>query len=118
MTEPSVNQTDDLERIEIDLFLTALDRRYGYDFQSYAQASIRRRVRRIREKCGCATISDMIPRLLREEAFARSAIREFSIAVTEMFRDADCYHAVRKKVVPYLRTYPFIRVWHAGCATG
>jgi chemotaxis protein methyltransferase CheR len=35
-----------------------------------------------------------------------------------MFRDPSFYRALREKVVPLLRTYPFIRVWNAGCATG
>jgi chemotaxis protein methyltransferase CheR len=35
-----------------------------------------------------------------------------------MFRDPSFYVAFREKVVPLLRTYPFIRLWHAGCATG
>jgi chemotaxis protein methyltransferase CheR len=118
MADPTTAEADGKEKAEIDLFLQALDRCYGYDFRSYAQASIRRRVRRLREKSGLPTISDMIPKLVHDQAFAASAIQEFSIAVTEMFRDADCYRALRKEVVPYLRTYPFIRVWHVGCATG
>src|SRR5436305_4038717 len=41
-----------------------------------------------------------------------------SISVTSMFRDPTFYRAFREKVVPLLRTYPFIRLWNAGCATG
>jgi chemotaxis protein methyltransferase CheR len=35
-----------------------------------------------------------------------------------MFRDPFVYCALREKVVPLLKTYPFVKVWHAGCATG
>ena len=35
-----------------------------------------------------------------------------------MFRDPSFYVAFREHVVPLLRTYPFIRVWNAGCSTG
>ncbi|MEW5957370.1 MAG: CheR family methyltransferase, partial [Chloroflexota bacterium] len=65
-----------------------------------------------------AKISEMLPWLLYDEAFAQAAIYDFSISVTEMFRDPDFYRSLRKNVVPYLKTYPFIKVWHAGCATG
>ena len=109
---------EDVEKIEINLFLEALHQRYGYDFTHYAEASVRRRVRRFMEKNGYAQVSDMIPRLLYDDVFAQAAIHDFSITVTEMFRDPDFYQSVRKNVVPYLRTYPFIKVWHAGCATG
>ena len=35
-----------------------------------------------------------------------------------MFRDPSFYLSFRRKVVPLLRTYPFVRIWHAGCSTG
>ena len=109
---------EDIQEIELDLLLEAIFQRYGYDFRHYAQASVRRRVQRMLEKSGCARISEMIPKMLSDDAFAQSIIRDFSIAVTEMFRDPEFYRSVRKNVVPYLKTYPFIKIWHAGCATG
>jgi chemotaxis protein methyltransferase CheR len=35
-----------------------------------------------------------------------------------MFRDPSFYLALREKVIPILKTYSFIKVWHAGSATG
>jgi chemotaxis protein methyltransferase CheR len=109
---------EDIEKIEIDLFLEALFQRYGYDFRHYAEASVRRRVRHLLAKSGYSRICDMIPRLLYDEAFSHMAIHDFSITVTEMFRDPRFYCSIRQSVVPYLKTYPFIKIWHAGCATG
>jgi chemotaxis protein methyltransferase CheR len=43
---------------------------------------------------------------------------DLSINVTSMFRDPTFYGAFRAKVVPLLRTYPFTRIWVAGCSTG
>jgi chemotaxis protein methyltransferase CheR len=43
---------------------------------------------------------------------------DLSINTTAMFRDPGFYLAFRRKVVPLLRTYPFVRIWHAGCSTG
>lgn len=109
---------EDIERIELHLFLEAMHQRYGYDFRHYAQASVRRRVRHLAAKNGYTRVSEMLPRLLHDEAFAQTAIYDFSVTVTEMFRDPEFYGVLRKNVVPYLKTYPFIKVWHAGCATG
>jgi chemotaxis protein methyltransferase CheR len=109
---------DDIEKIEISLFLDAIFQCYGYDFRNYAQASIRRRVRRILEKNRYASVSEMIPKLLHDEVFAAAVVQDFSVAVTEMFRDPDFYSSVRKNVIPFLKTYPFIKIWHAGCCTG
>jgi chemotaxis protein methyltransferase CheR len=118
VTAPLTPIHENIEQIELNLFLEAIYQRYGYDFRSYAQASVRRRVRHLMSKLGYQNIGEMIPLLLRDEEFARRVVFEFSISVTEMFRDPDFYLAVREKVVPYLKTYPFIKVWHAGCATG
>ena len=109
---------EEIEKLEIDIFLNAIYRRYGYDFQHYAKASIRRRVRHLMTKTGHDRVSEMISKVLYDEAFAQAAIYDFSITVTEMFRDPDFYAALRRTIVPYLLTYPFIKVWIAGCATG
>lgn len=112
-----VNKAE-IETIEIDLFLDAIFKRYGYDFRLYAKALIRRRIRNFLKKTDFKQISEMIPKLLNDESFFDSIAYDFSITVTEMFRDQDFFLALKEKVFPYLRTYPFIKIWHAGCATG
>jgi chemotaxis protein methyltransferase CheR len=109
---------DEIENLELELFLDTIHRRYGYDFRHYTRASVRRRVRYILGRSGCQHISDLIPLFLHDEQFASKAIDEFSITVTEMFRDPDFYRVVRQTVVPYLGTFPFIKIWVAGCASG
>jgi chemotaxis protein methyltransferase CheR len=109
---------DEIENIEIDLLLEAIFRRCGYDFRSYARASVDRRVRQFLSGSGCNAISEMVQRVMHDAEFLSRLVQYFSISVTEMFRDPFVYRAVREKVVPLLRTYPFFNVWHSGCATG
>src|SRR5205085_1144302 len=93
-------------------------RHYGFDFRSYAYASIKRRLwRRIRAE-GLATVSALQDRILHDAACMERLLLDLSISVTAMFRDPSFYLAFRRQVVPILRTYPFIRLWHAGCSTG
>ncbi len=106
------------ENIEVDIFLEAIFQKYGYDFRNYAKASIKRRIQNLQKKFDIKKISDIIPRMLQDRFFSNSILTEFSITVTEMFRDPDFYKSVRENIVPYLDTYPFIKIWHAGCATG
>ncbi len=108
----------EIEDIEVDLFLEAVFRRYGYDYRNYARASMKRRILHLCQKTGHKRISEMVPKLLHDRPFFEAMINELTITVTEMFRDPGFYRAIREVVVPYLKTYPFIRVWHAGCATG
>ncbi|WP_426447962.1 CheR family methyltransferase [Paenibacillus sp. S-38] len=106
------------EKIEIDLLLEAIYRRYGYDFRGYARSSLIRRLHHIRQKAGAPHMADLIPRVLRDETFLRRFLLDMSVTVTEMFRDPEFFYELRTKVIPVLKTYPFVKIWHAGCATG
>ncbi|HZT65967.1 MAG TPA: protein-glutamate O-methyltransferase CheR [Acidimicrobiales bacterium] len=107
-----------LEDLELRLLLEGIYQHYGYDFREYARASLRRRVwRRLLEE-GLETISALQDRLLHDPQCFERLLVDLSVTVTTMFRDPSFYQALREKVVPLLRTYPFVRVWNAGCSTG
>jgi chemotaxis protein methyltransferase CheR len=108
----------DLERIEIELLLEGIFRHYGFDFRAYAYASIRRRLWKRIEEEGLPSISALQERVLHEPPMMEKLLLDLSINVTAMFRDPGFYVTFREHVVPLLRTYPFIRIWHAGCSTG
>ncbi|WP_027481788.1 CheR family methyltransferase [Deinococcus pimensis] len=108
----------DVEALEIDLLLEGVHRRYGFDFRGYASATLHRRVQHCVRAEGLATVSALQERVLRDAAAFERLVSCLSISVTEMFRDPPFYAALRERIIPTLRTYPFIRVWHAGCATG
>jgi chemotaxis protein methyltransferase CheR len=107
-----------LERIEIELLMEAVHRHYGYDFRSYAYASLKRRLWKYIVEEGLSTISGLQQRVLHDPGAMERLLMSLSVNVTSMFRDPGFYRAFREKVVPLLRTYPFVRIWHAGCATG
>ena len=108
----------DLERLEIELLLEGVFRHYGFDFRAYAYASIRRRLWKRVEGEGLRTISALQDRILHDPEAMERLLLDLSVNVTAMFRDPSFYKEFREKVVPLLRTYPFIRIWHAGCSTG
>jgi chemotaxis protein methyltransferase CheR len=108
----------DLEQIEIELLLEGIHRRYGFDFREYAPASLRRRVRRRMDGEKVETISALQDLLLHDPQVMERLLLDLSVNVTAMFRDPGFFRAFREKVVPLLRTYPFSRLWVAGCSTG
>lgn len=108
----------ELEQTEVELLLEGIYQQYGFDFRSYAYASIKRRLWRRIEAEGLSTISGLQECVLHEPAMMEKLLLDLSINVTAMFRDPGFYSVFRDRVVPMLRTYPFIRLWHAGCATG
>jgi chemotaxis protein methyltransferase CheR len=109
---------DQLEEIEIDLLLEGLFRRYGYDFRSYSCASIRRRIWNFIKNEQISTVSALQERLLHDPTAMDRFVLSLTVNVTAMFRDPLFFKAVRTKIVPLLKTYPFIRIWDAGCSSG
>lgn len=108
----------ELEALEVKLVLEAIYNRYGYDFRDYAYASIHRRLLKQMEAEGLRSLSALQDLILHEPAAMERLLLSMAVHVTSMFRDPEFYVAFREKVVPHLRTYPFIRLWHAGCSTG
>ncbi|KAA9002107.1 protein-glutamate O-methyltransferase CheR [Paenibacillus spiritus] len=108
----------ELETIEIELLLSGIHRMYGYDFRNYALPSLRRRIWHHVHAENVSTISALQDKVLHDRECFERFIYSISIPVTEMFRDPELFLAFRRKVVPLLRTYPYIRIWHAGCSTG
>lgn len=107
-----------LEDIEASLLLEGIYRQYGFDFRQYARASIRRRLWRRTYAEGLDSFSGLLERVLHDPEVMERLLRDLSINVTSMFRDPAFFAALRTRVVPLLRTYPFLRIWNAGCSTG
>ncbi|MFH0774404.1 MAG: protein-glutamate O-methyltransferase CheR [bacterium] len=107
-----------LEEIEIRLLLEGVFEVWGYDFRNYAPASLKRRIHKCLHDEGLKTIPALQEKVLHNEAEMKRLLNTLTISVTAMFRDPAFYLSFRQKVVPWLRTYPFIRIWVAGCATG
>jgi chemotaxis protein methyltransferase CheR len=107
-----------LEDIEIQLLLEGVFRYYGFDFRNYAPASLKRRIWKIIRSENLTTISGLQDQVLHDPACLDRFLIGLSVNVTSMFRDPSFFLAFRSKVVPLLRTYPYIRIWCAGCSTG
>ncbi len=121
MLSPSYDQvkkTSELETIEIQLLLDGLFRYYGFDFRDYALASIKRRIWNVIRAERLSSVSGLQEKVLHDPACLERFLLGLSVHVTAMFRNPSFYLTFRQKVVPLLRTYPFIRIWHAGCSTG
>ena len=110
--------TENIESIELDLLLDAVFRLYGYDFRDYAKTSMRRRIANIMKKEQVDTISALQDRVLHDSRSWERFLNGISVNVSAMFRDPGFFLAFRQHAVPVLRTYPFIRIWQAGCSLG
>jgi chemotaxis protein methyltransferase CheR len=115
-----VNPTETaiIKEKELDQLLLELAEQYGYDFSNYARASLRRRVNRLLIVDRFPSFAELLYHLRNNADYLKRFVEEITVNVTEMFRDPQVYQVLRKQVLPTLATHPFIRIWHAGCATG
>jgi len=113
-----LEKKEELEKIEIQLLLEGMFRHYGFDFRDYALASLKRRIWNTIQAEQLITVSGLQEKVLHDPECLERFLLGLSVHVTAMFRDPGFYSSFRRNVVPLLRTYPFIRIWHAGCSTG
>ena len=106
------------ENIELELLLQAMYLQYGYDFRDYSRAHIKRRVIHRLMQSGLSSISELQHKILHDPLCFEKLIRDLSINVTEMFRNPYFYKSMRQNVIPLLKTYPFLKIWIAGCSSG
>jgi len=108
----------EIAEIEIDILLDAIRRRYDYDFSHYARSSLKRRVNGLLIKEKLDMPYQLIPRILYDEQVFNRFLSELSVTVTEMYRDPEFFLNLLESIFPVLDTYPYFKIWHAGCATG
>ncbi len=106
------------EKLEMKLLLSAINKLYGYDFFHYSEASLKRRVKNFILKNDLNYISEIIPKVIYNKDFFQAFLYNISVTVTEMFRDPHIYKIIREDILSELDKSPFIKIWHAGCATG
>jgi chemotaxis protein methyltransferase CheR len=104
--------------IEFRLLIDAIYHMYHYDFRGYAPASLRRRLRAAMSRFDCSTLSQLQDKVVHDAAIFSALLDFLTVQVSDMFRDPAYFLALRQHVVPLLRTYPFLKVWVAGCSTG
>ncbi|MDB5273585.1 MAG: cheR [Chitinophagaceae bacterium] len=109
---------NDVDGKELKSLLESIRFAYGYDFTDYSEASVKRRVALYMSNKKIKSFSDFSNTILKEEKAFEEFVQELSVTVTEMFRDPLFYKSLREHVMKRLATYPFIKIWVAGCATG
>jgi len=103
---------------EMELLLDDVSAVYGYDFSQYSKASLKRRLNRICLVDKFASFAELRYKVVNDRSYLQRFVEEITVNVTEMFRDPNFYKKLRNDILPKLGTYPFIRIWVAGCSTG
>jgi len=103
---------------QVEILLSDLLEHYGYDFTGYSKASIKRRVLRLYMLDKAVSFAEFRFKIINDQVYFKRFVEQITVNVTEMFRDPGFFKTLRNEVLPKLGTYPFIRIWLAGCSTG
>lgn len=109
---------EEVTEVELKLLLEGITRVYGFDLREYSEASLRRRIMQWLSQSGFSSLGGAQAQLLRDPDLFEGFLRSITVNVSDMFRDPLVFKRIREEVFPHLKTYPFLKIWHAGCATG
>lgn len=102
----------------LELFLEAVYEHTGYDFRNYQRGTLERRIGKLVLQSGFGSFFDFQRAALSNAQVTQGLLSELSINVTEFYRHPEQFRELRDEVLPYLASFPLIKVWSAGCATG
>jgi chemotaxis protein methyltransferase CheR len=106
-----------LEQQELELLIVKVREISGFDFSGYARASLLRRASRYLVK-NAIGLPELHLQIEQGGKAVYDFIQELTVNYSEMFRDPDFFLKLRSDVFTYLDSYPSIRFWVAGCASG
>ncbi|WP_316807549.1 protein-glutamate O-methyltransferase CheR [Pedobacter agri] len=110
--------SDAIDNEQVETLLSDVLEVHGYDFLEYSHASIKRRITRLYTLDNFVSFAEFRYAVKNDKQYFKRFLEEITVNVTEMFRDPGFYSSLRNDVLPLLGTYPFIRIWVAGCSTG
>lgn len=107
-----------MTELEIDILIKEIYSNYGYDFQNYARSSMKRRIENAIRIHRMNSIEELQKKIITDSFFFKNFLSNLTVSVTEMFRDPLVFSSIINVIIPILKTYTFINIWHAGCSTG
>jgi len=107
-----------LNKEEVYNFLNELNIMYGYDYTEYQIDSIMRRINIAMIKEGISNFSSFKEQVINNKILFHNLFLDFSINITEFFRDPKVFALIKTKILPYLNSYNHIKIWCAGCSNG
>jgi chemotaxis protein methyltransferase CheR len=108
----------EIDRHLINLFLEAVFDIYGYDFRGYQQGTIERRIDKLIGMLNLKNFFEFQREIFSDPSAFERFFVEISINVSSFFRHPKQFRLLREEILPYLDSFPFLKIWSAGCATG
>src|SRR5665648_47380 len=91
---------------------------YGYDFRNYQLENLKRTFSQTMARETMLDFDRFKKKILQDLEFFQRLFLNLSINVTSFFRYPDLFKVLREEVFPYLNSFPHLRIWSVGAASG
>jgi chemotaxis protein methyltransferase CheR len=91
---------------------------HGLDYRGWSAQLVATRARARAALEGVSDLHALRVRLLDDRGCLERLVTDLAARPLGPFADVGFARALRDELCPRLRTYPSVRIWHAGCATG
>lgn len=91
---------------------------FGFDFSGYAPESLKRRFIRLIGKLNFTGAYEFQYAITNGGISREALLNEITVNVTDMFRDPAVFYQMVREIFPYLKSFPELKIWHAGCSSG
>lgn len=102
----------------LELFLEAIAAQCGADFRNYQRDSLKRRILNLMQQFGLRSFGAFQRAVLTDAALFERLTAELPVGVTSFFRHPEQLRLLHDDILPYLASFPLLKVWSAGCSSG
>jgi chemotaxis protein methyltransferase CheR len=103
---------------DLEQLVLTINNIFDFDFSGYAPESLKRRFSRLINAYNYSSVYDFQFAITNGLISRDTVLNEITVNVTDMFRDPEVFHQIVMKLFPYFKSFPRLKVWHAGCSTG
>lgn len=107
-----------INEAQLNTLLSDLKQDHNLDFYFYSHESFIRRITRMLKLDDLKDFDNLRQHLKQTPGYVDHFVDRITVNVTDMFREAGFYKALREEVLTSLAHRPVIRVWHPGCSSG
>jgi chemotaxis protein methyltransferase CheR len=118
MDAAMMSSVETMDDVELERLLEVIYETYHHDFRAYVRSSLRRRVAQAVACLRLPGVEALRECVVTEPRVFAALLGHLTVQVSDLFRDPSYWRALRSHVVPRLATYPFVRIWVAGCSDG
>ena len=114
-SEAALQRLGDASQLEIELLLLGLEQAYSADFRQCSRKLVAETVDELLTARRLPSAAALLHETLQDASLGRQAVAMLEASKLELFRDHAFFRLLKQRIIPWLRTYPYVNVWAVQC---